>query len=58
MTERLQKVMQRIQRAQEELSLAQEKYDRYIQNPEQFPELSKEQLESDVTEKILHTRKP
>lgn len=40
-----------IQRAQEELSLAQEKYDRYIQNPEQFPELSKEQLESDVTEK-------
>lgn len=30
---------------------AQEKYDRYIQNPEQFPELSKEQLESDVTEK-------
>ena len=47
-----------IQRAQEELSLAQEKYDRYIQNPEQFPELSKEQLESDVTEKNLHTRKP
>ena len=40
-----------IQRAQEKLSLAQEKYDRYIQNPEQFPELSKEQLESDVTEK-------
>ena len=37
-----------IQRAQEELSLAQEKYDRYIQNPEQFPELSKEQLESDI----------
>ena len=40
-----------IQRAQEKLSLAKEKYDRYIQNPEQFPELSKEQLESDVTEK-------
>ena len=40
-----------IQRAQEELNLAQEKYDRYIQKPEQFPELSKEQLESDVTEK-------
>ena len=30
---------------------AQENYDRYIQNPEQFPELSKEQLESDVAEK-------
>lgn len=40
-----------IQRAQEELSQAQEKYDRYIQNPEQFPELSKEQLESEVAEK-------
>lgn len=40
-----------IQRAQEELSQAQEKYDWYIQNPEQFPELSKEQLESEVAEK-------
>ena len=40
-----------IQRAREELSQAQEKYDRYIQNPEQFPELSKEQLESEVAEK-------
>ena len=47
-----------IQRAQEKLSLAQEKYDRYIQNPEQFPELSKEQLESDVTEKNFVYRKP
>ena len=40
-----------IQRAQEELSQAKEKYDRYIQNPEQFPELSEEQLESEVAEK-------
>lgn len=40
-----------IQQAQEELSLAQDKYDKYIQNPDQFPEITKDQLESDLSEK-------